>query len=249
MSAGKSGGVTNTTAELTPEQRAMIGAQTNFFTSTVAPAYQQAVGGARDLYNLSAPGVTYAGQNLAGIAGQAQEALGSTGESALRTGISGLQNLFGRDYEAQQMAAAMVPAQQQYMANLANQRAQFGGAGQLGSARQALADTALAGQTQAAQMQAAAQVSRDIASQRAAVGQSLAGLGQGGLGQAIGAAGQQVTAAMTPQQLYNQYASVIFGAPAQAYSPNFAGTQGQTQTGTSYKFGIDLGTPTPSLGR
>ena len=100
----------------------------------------------------------------------------------------------------------------------------------------------------AAQMQAAAQVSRDIASQRAAVGQSLAGLGQGGLGQAIGAAGQQVTAAMTPQQLYNQYASVIFGAPAQAYSPNFAGTQGQTQTGTSYKFGIDLGTPTPKLG-
>ena len=238
MSAGKGGGTTVQTAELTPEQRAMIGAQTNFFTSTIAPAYQQAVGGARDIYNLSAPGVTYAGQNLAGVAGQAQEALGSTGESALRTGISGLQNLFSRDYEQQQMAAAMLPAQQQYMANLANQRATFGGAGQLGSARQALADTALAGQTQAAQMAAAAQMSRDIAQQRAAAGSTLASLGQGGLGQAIGAAGQQIAAAMTPQDLYNRYASVIFGTPATSYSPDFSGTQGRTQTSTGYQMGI-----------
>lgn len=247
MSAGKGGGTTVTTQQLTPEQRAMIGAQTNFFTGTIAPAYQQAVGGARDIYNLSAPGVTYAGQNLAGVAGQAQEALGSTGESALRTGISGLQNLFGADYEQQQMAAAMVPAQQQYMANLANQRAAFGGAGQLGSARQALADTALAGQTQAAQMAAAAGISRDIAQQRAAVGQSLAGLGQGGLGQAIGAAGQQVSAAMTPQDLYNRYASVIFGTPATSYSPNFAGTQGSTTQGTNYRFGVDLSSALPRM--
>lgn len=238
MSAGKGGGTTVQTAELTPEQRAMIGAQTNFFTSTIAPAYQQAVGGARDMYNLSAPGTTAAAQNLAGVAGQAQETLGSTGESALRTGISGLQNLFGRDYEAQQLAAAMVPAQQQYQANLANQRAQFGGAGQLGSARQALADTALAGQTQAAQMATAAQVARDIAGQRLSAGQSLAQLGQGGLGQAIGAAQQGVTAAMTPQELYNKYASVIFGTPATSYSPNFAGTQGFTRQSNEYNIGI-----------
>jgi hypothetical protein len=235
------------TAELTPEQRAMIGAQTNFFTSTIAPAYQQAVGGARDLYNLSAPGVTYAGQNLAGVAGQAQEVLGGTGESALRTGISGLQNIFGRDYEAQQLSAAMVPAQQQYMANLANQRAAFGGAGQLGSARQALADTALAGQTQAAQMQAAAQVGRDISGQRLQAAQSLAGLGQGGLGQAIGAAQQGVAAAMTPQELYNKYASVIFGTPATAYSPNFSGTQGFNRTGSTYEMGVDLGKALPRI--
>lgn len=240
MSAGKSGGTTVQTAELTPEQRAMIGAQTNFFTSTIAPAYQQAVGGAQDIYNLSAPGTTYAAQNLAGVAGQAQEALGSTGESALRTGISGLQNLFTPEYEQQQLAAALVPAQQQYMTNLANQRATFGGAGQLGSARQALADTALAGQTQASQQQAAAQVAANIANQRAAAAQNLASLGQGGLGQAIGAAGQQITAAMTPQELYNKYASVIFGTPATSYSPNFTGTQGYTKSGQEYKAGIDF---------
>lgn len=240
MSAGKSGGTQVTTQELTPEQRAMIGAQTNFFTSTIAPAYQQAVGGAQDIYNLAAPGATYAAQNLAGVAGQAQEALGSTGESALRTGISGLQNLFTPEYEQQQLSAALMPAQQQYMTNLANQQAQFGGAGQMGSARQALANTALAGQTQAAQQQAAAQVAANIANQRAAAAQNLASLGQGGLGQAIGAAQQGITAAMTPQELYNKYASVIFGTPATAYSPNFAGTQGSTVQKQGYQAGINF---------
>jgi hypothetical protein len=197
------------------------------------------VGGATDLYNLGAPGVTRAAQNLAGTAGQVQQTVGETGESALRTGISGLQNLFGKDYEQQQLQAALLPAQQQYMQNLANQQAQFGGAGNLGSARSALAQTQLAGQAQAQQQAAAAGVLRDIASQRAGVGTTLAQLGQGGLGQALGAAGQGVTAAMTPQQLYNQYASVIFGTPAASYTPDFRGTQGSTTTGT--KYGMDMG--------
>ena len=43
-----------------------------------------------------------------------------------------------------------------------------------------------------------------------------------------------VTAGMTPQQLYNQYASVIFGTPSAAYNPNFAGTQGQTQSNIGF---------------
>ena len=242
MSFGKSGGsgTSYTTPELTPEQRQQIAAQTEFFTGTIAPTYKQAVGGATDIYNQGAPGVTRAAQNLAGTAGQVQQTVGETGESALRTGISGLQNVFGRDYEQQQLQAALLPAQQQYMQNLANQQAQFGGAGNLGSARSALAQTQLAGQAQAQQQQAAAGVLRDIAGQRASVGSTLAQLGQGGLGQALGAAGQGVSAAMTPQQLYNQYASVIFGTPAASYSPDFRGTQGSTVTrqGSEYNFGI-----------
>lgn len=142
----------------------------------------------------------------------------------------------------------MVPAQQQYQANLANQRASFGGAGQLGSARQALADTALAGQTQAAQMAAAAQVSRDIAAQRLQAGQGLASLGQGGLGQAIGAAQQGVTASMIPAELFNKYASVIFGTPATSYSPNFSGTQGFNRQTQNYEMGVNLGSPLPKIG-
>ena len=240
MSLGKSGGTTVQTAELTPEQRQQIAAQTEFFTGTIAPSYKQAVTGATDVYNRNLGGVTYAGQNLAGTASQAQRALGETGESALRTGISGLQNLFSPEYEAQQMEAVLAPAQAQYQQNLAGLQAGFGGAGQIGSARQALANTQLAGQTAASQQQAAAGVLKDIQAGRLAAGQALAGFGQAGIGQAIGAAGQGVTAAMTPQQLYNQYASVIFGTPSAAYNPNFAGTQGSTQTSSKYNMGITL---------
>lgn len=231
---------TTSTATLTPEQKAQIAAQTDFFTKTIAPTYQQAVRGATDIYNLNAGGVLNAAQNQAGIARQVQQATGETGESALRTGIAGLQSLFDPNYEANQIRAALAPAQAQYMQNAANQAAAFGGAGQMGSARQALADRALAGATQAAQMQTAAQVQRDIAAQRMGVGSTLAQLGQGGLGQALGAAGNAVSASMVPQQLYNQYASVIFGTPAAAYNPDFRGTQGGTKTETGLKFGISI---------
>ena len=192
---------------------------------------------------MGAPGVTQAAQNLAGTAGQAQQVLGSTGESALRTGISGLENLFSPDYEQRQIQTALLPAQQQYQQNLAGQQAQFGGAGNLGSARNALAQTALAGQTQASQQKAAADIQAQIAAQRLQAGQSLAGLGQGGLGQAIGAASQGVTAAMSPQQLYNQYASVLYGTPSASYNPNFAGTQGSTSSSTNYRAGVNVPFP------
>ena len=231
---GKSSSTNQT--ELTPEQKKQIAAQTDFFTGTIAPTYQQAVRGATDIYNQNAGGVLNAAQNLAAQAGQAGQTLGSTGESALRTGITGMENLFNPDYERTQIQAALAPAQAQYLQNVANQQAMFGGAGELGSARQALADRQLAAATQAAQMQTAAQVQQQIAAQRAGVASQLAQLGQGGLGQAVGMGGQQVSAAMTPQQLYNQYASVIFGTPAASYNPDFRGTQSSSSTG--YKLNL-----------
>jgi len=235
MSFGKSGGTQVTTPELTPEQRQQIEAQNRFFTETIAPTYQQAVKGATSLYESGAPGVTNAAQNLAGVGRQAQQVLGETGESALRTGITGLQSLFSPDYERQQLDAALMPAQQQYMQNLANQQAAFGGAGNLGSARSAIAQQALAGQTQAQQQQAAAGVLSNIAQQRASAGSTLAQLGQGGLGQGLGAAGQVVSASMVPQDLFNKYAGVIFGTPAASYNPDFRGTQGSTIDSRGYK--------------
>jgi len=236
MSFGKSS--STTTPTLTQEQKDQIAAQTGFFTETIAPTYKGAVENATNLYNQTAPGVLNAAQNLAGVSSQAQKTLGETGESALRTGVTGLESLFNPDYEANQIAAALQPAQSQYQQNIANQEAQFGGTGNLGSARQALAGRQLAGQNQALQAQTAAQVQGNIAAQRAAAAQSLAGIGQSGISGAQQAAGQVVSAGMTPQQLYNQYASVIFGTPSAAYNANFAGTQGQTKTGTS--FGINL---------
>lgn len=236
MSFGKSS--STTTPTLTQEQRDQIAAQTGFLTGTIIPTYQGAVRGATDLYGTTAGGVQNAAQNLAGVSSQAQETLGSTGESALRTGVTGLESLFSPDYEANQISAALAPAEAQYMQNVANQEAQFGGTGQLGSARQALAGRQLAGSTMATQAQTAAQVQKDIAAQRAAAAQSLAGIGQTGLTGAQSAAGNIVTAAKTPQDLYNQYASIIFGTPTSSYNANFAGTQGQTKTGTSMGISI-----------
>ena len=237
MSFGKSSG--SSAPVITQEQKDAIKAQTGLLTGTIIPNYTQAVGGATDVYNQNVGGVTTAAQNLANTANQAQSTLGSTGESAIRTGVSGLESLFNPNYEQTQIQAALAPAQAQYMQNIANQNAQFGGAGQLGSAREALANRQLAGATQAAQMQTAANIQQQIAGQRATVANQLATIGAGNIGQALGAAGQGVTAAMTPQQLYNQYASVIFGTPSASYTPNFQGTQGVnttgSQTGISFK--------------
>jgi len=235
MSFGKSGGTSVTTPELTPEQRQQIQAQNEFFTGTIAPTYEQAVRGATALYESGAPGVTTAAQNLAGVARQGQMTLGETGESALRTGITGLQSLFSPDYERQQLDAALMPAQQQYLQNLAAQQASFGGTGNLGSARSALAHTQLAGQAQQQQQQAAAGVLRDIAAQRAGAATNLAQFGQGGLGQALGAAGQAVTASMVPQDLYNKYSSVIFGTPQASYA---LGPVGENRQTSGYQFGV-----------
>ncbi|CAB4165897.1 hypothetical protein UFOVP849_1, partial [uncultured Caudovirales phage] len=199
-----------------------------------------AVLGATDIYGQAAPGTTFAAQNLAGVAGQAQRTFGETGESALRTGIEGLQSLFGPEYERQQLQAALQPAQMQYQQNLQNLAAQYGGAGNLGSSRQALAQTSLAGTTQASQQQAAAEVMKNIAAQRAGAASNLAQLGQGGLTSALGAAGTGVTAAQVPQDLYNKYASVIFGTPAASYSPDFRGTQGSTTQSSKFDLGFKL---------
>ena len=240
MSASKSGGSSTTIPTLSPEQNAMIAAQTGLFTSQIAPSYATAVGGATNLYNQEAPGVTNAAQNLAGTANQAQNVLGSTGESALTSGVNALQNIASPAYQQAEMQAALHPGEAQYAQNIANQQAQFGGAGELGSSRYALAEQQTAGSTQAAQQQAAAQVLQNIAQQQQSAGSTLAGLGQQGLTGAQTAAGQQLTASMAPQALYNQYAGVLFGTPSTSYNPNFAGTQSTTTNTQGNQLGISL---------
>jgi hypothetical protein len=226
MSGSKGGSTQYSNPELTPEQRQQIQAQNELFTSTIAPNIKEAVTGASNLYNTSAGGVKNAAQNLAGTAAQVGQTTGEVGESALRTGVEGLQSLFSPEYAQEQLNAAMAPAQAQYQQNLQNQAAQFGGAGNLGSARQALAQTQLAGQTQSAQAATAAGILKDIASQRAQVGGQLAQIGGAGLGQAIGAAQTGVGAAMTPQDYFNKYLAGPYGAPTASYGLGPTGTSG-----------------------
>lgn len=238
MSKSSGGGTTTVQPLLSPEQAAAIGAQTGFFTGTVAPSLQQAMTGATNLYNTEAGGVTNAAQNLAGTSAQAQNVLGSTGESALNTGISGLENLYSPQYQAQQLQAALMPGQAQYAQNISQQQAQFGGTGQLGSARSALAQAQTAAATQAAQQQAAAQVMNNIAQQQQNAATTLIGAGQTGLTGAQQAAANQVTAAMSPQQLYNQYAQILYGVPGGAYT-NY-GPYGQTSSSNTRQVGISF---------
>jgi len=219
-----------TTAQPSQEQLDQIAMSNNFNKNTLYPAYGAAIQGTLDTYNQGAQGVQNAAQNLAGVGSQAQQTLGSTGESALRQGITGMESLFSPDYEANQISAALAPAQAQYQQNIANQQAQFGGTGNLGSARQALADRQLAGQSQALQAKTAADIQSSVAGQRAAAATNLAQIGQGGLTQALGAAGTKVGAAGIDQDTLAKYASVIFGVPAGASTGNFTGAQGKDTT-------------------
>ena len=237
MSFGKSNNQMSQDPRLTAAQAAQVEASNKFSTNTLIPTYENAVKGATDVYNQGAGGVLNAAQNQAGAARQAQETLGSTGESALRSGITGLQSLFNPDYEANQIKSALAPAQAQYQQNLAGQQANFGGTGNLGSARQALAGQQLAGANQSQMASTAAQVQRDIAGQRMGAANSLASLGQGGIGQALGAAGQATAASMTPQDFYNKYASVIFGTPASATA---LGPTGVSQQSSGFNIGAKI---------
>jgi len=234
MSFGKSS--STTTPQLTQEQRDQIAMANEFMGKTLIPTYQGVIGTTLGNYNQAMPGVQNAAQNLASQGSQAQETLGSTGESALRQGVTGMESLFSPDYEANQIAAALSPAQAQYMQNVANQNAQFGGTGNLGSARQALAERQLAGSTMATQAQTAAQVQKDIAAQRAATGMNLAQLGQTGVQGAVSAAGVPLSAAQAGTDFFNKNASLLFGTPQ--VNPNFTGAQGSTKTGSS--FGISI---------
>lgn len=237
MSFGKSGGTSTTIPQLSDEQKAYIKSQTDFFTKTVQPTYQDILGRGTELYNKMAPGYEKAAQQYGRIAGQAGQTLGETGESALRTGVSGLENLFNKNYEAQQVQAALAPAQSQYMQNVANSRAAFGGTGNLGSARQALADRQMAGANQALQAQTAAQISQGIAQQRAAAASQLAGIGQGGLGQAMNAYAARLNAAGAPQDLFNKYGTLAFGTPQASYTQ--IGPYGSQTNTSGYNYGLN----------
>lgn len=235
---GASTNTTVTSPTISPEQQQLQASQLDLFKNYLAPAYAGLIGAGQSTYNNNIGGMTNAGQNLAGVGRQVQQTAGEVGESALRTGVTGLQSLFNKDYEANQISAALAPAQSQYMQNMANQQAQFGGTGNLGSARQALAGQQLAGQNQALQASTAAQIQQNIANQRAGVGAQLAGIGQAGLGQSVQGAQAGVAGSQIPLNAFSQLAGSLFGVPIQAGVPNFSGTQGQTST--SNKFGIQF---------
>ena len=111
-------------------------------------------------------------------------------------------------------------------------------------ANRAAASQALLGAGQGAMGQAGNLYQGLLASGQGATGQAgalygnLAGQGAGGLSAANQAAAARIGYAQTPQDVLAKYASVIYGTPQASTAPNFAGTQGQTNTSTGKGFKV-----------
>ena len=237
MGSGKSSGSQSSQAQLTPEQIQTINLQNQFLQSYL-PTLQQAATGAQGVYqNVAGNTANEAGltQNTANAAGLQQ--LG-TGGQALNAGVSGLQSLFSPQYEQQQVMGALAPAEFEAQQANVGSNAGFAGAGEAGSARNAIANQA----TQALQQQmlgsTAANVESGITAGRAQAASALGQLGTANLGAATGTVGQGLSATGAPLSLYNQYASTIYGAPSQ--TPNYTGTQGSQQSGSGKSSGFRI---------
>jgi hypothetical protein len=240
MGGGKSSGNQATTVQMTPEQQETIRIQNAALKNTFLPAYQNTVTGAKDVYNQVAPTATTAANNASNVAGKTGALQGITGAGALTSGVQGLRSLFDPNYEKNQVNAALQAGRESARESQQGQNAMYGGAGGLGSSRMALADTNLASLNAQRQATAAAGAQAQVQANKAAAAQQLASIGGAGLAAANQAAGSQVGYAGVPQDVYQKYASVVFGTPQAATTPNYAGTQGGTQTGSSKSTGFKL---------
>ena len=233
---GSSGG--SQQVQLTPEQRDLLKAQTGFLTGTAFPAYQKTISQAGDVYKQVNPTATTAANTAMDVAGRAGTLQETAGAGSLLTGLSGLASLFNPQYEQGQIQAALQAGREATREQLGSQNAMYGGAGGLGSARQALADTNLRQLGEQRQATAAAEAQAKVQANKAAAAQSLLSAGQTGLTSAQQAAASRIGYAQTPQDIFAKYASVIYGTPQQSTTPNFAGTQGTTGQSSSKGFGF-----------
>jgi hypothetical protein len=240
MGGGKSSGGGSSTVQMTPEQQQQLQAQTNFETGTLFPTYQNTLSGAQTALNQSTQPTLNAANTAMGVNSANTGINEAAGLSSLATGTSGLSSLFGPQYEQQQVQGALEPAMEAAReANLANTTS-YGGAGESGSARDALAEANLNSLNTQRMGNVAATTEAGVEQNQLQAGQSLLGAGQTELGNAQNAAGTNVSLAQTPQDIYNKYASVVFGMPTSSTNPNFSGTQGTTTSNNSSGKGFNL---------
>ena len=241
MSFGKGSSRSTSTPTLTPEEKRMLAAQTDFFTGTIQPAYQSAVGGAQSVYGGIAGDVRRTAQQLGEYGQTAGSVLGQAGIGALGQGLAGLSSVFSPNYKQEQLNAAMVAPELARREAMAGQTAQYGAAGQLGSARAGLAAERTAANTALQQQMARAAVSQGVEAQRAQAASQLAAMGGDFIPAGQQALAGSAAAATLPLSAYNQYASVLFGTPTTSYTSNFAGTRGETTKSRESNFGLKMG--------
>lgn len=218
---------------------------------------QQGIGG--ELTNAARNLATSGGGGTKNIA----DLMATGGQNLATAGTQGLMSLFSPDYKTEQIQASLQPAREAAREAQAGQNAMYGAAGGLGSSRMALADRNLRSLNQQRMQSAAAQTSAAVEGQRQAAANTLLGtgaqaLGQSGnlygnlltsglgagtaganiLGQSVDTSGKAISAAQSPMDLYNKYASVVYGTPQASTTANFAGTQGQNTSGKGFGFKI-----------
>ena len=237
MGGGKSSGSQSTQAQLTPEQIQTINLQNDFLKSYL-PTLSGVTQGAGQAYQGQAGQLDQASQNAINTANNVGNIQGNVGSSALQQGTQGLSNLFSPQYEQEQVQGALAPAEQAAQRANVAQQAGFAGAGELGSARDALASQQTQNINQQTLGSIAAQTEAGITAGRANAGQSLINAGTANLGQASGTIGSTLGYASAPLTNYGQYASLLFGAPSQ--TPNYSGTQSQNQSGSGKSSGFKI---------
>lgn len=240
MGGGKSSGSSSSAPVVTEEQKALLRAQTGFLTDTALPAYKSIIAGANQAYGQAAPAATTAAQTAMDVGQRAGALQEAGGAQAYMQGMSGLQNLFSPQFKEQQIQAALQPATEDIREQMNQQGSLYGGAGALGSSRQALASRNLASLGQARLGNIAAQVSGNIENQRQAAANTLLGAGQAGLSAAQQSAASRIGYAQTPQDIYSKYASVVYGTPQASTTPNFQGTQGQVGSTSGKGLGFKI---------
>ena len=184
-----------------------------------------------NLSNQGAAGVSQGSRTLMGLGGNlaGQGAAGTSniagyqqgvGQNLTNQGAAGLSSLFGPQYEQNQVNAALQAGRESARESQAGQNAMYGGAGALGSSRQALADANLSSLNAQRQSTAAAGAQAQVQANQAAAAGQLLNAGQGASGQAQSAyanlLGQGTGALSSGANLSGNLLSAGQGAAGQA---------------------------------
>ena len=199
------------TQELSPEEKELLGVQTDFLKDTY-PRINASLDEAVGAYDASVD-ETGRALNIARQGTEEARFVGSAGLPAYGTGLSALSNLYGDQYAQDQLDLATRPVEQRYAQARQATANQFAGAGQPNSRRaataQALGDAAFAGELGNVQ----AGVRSNIEGLRADQASNLVSAGERAIDKREGYADKELAYANLPLQLAGSLAGVLSGAP------------------------------------
>jgi hypothetical protein len=231
------GGSSSSSPTLTPEQTDLLKAQTDAFTNTFLPAYKTAVSGATGTYNASSPYLNNAALQGYNTSEGVQSSFLTPGATAMSDAAKNLTNLTSPGYFNQLLSGAMGSVADINREALNTNNAQYGGSGELGSARSYLANANTSSINNARTSAAVSNALSNFTGQAIAGAGALGNLGQGAVNTALTAGQNAVGFANAPTDLMSKYAAILYGTPSGA-TPNFSGTQGTTSSGSGFKLSI-----------